>query len=257
MKQLSLASALVVMLLLATAPAYGTTQVSKSISMMAHGNFQTTTSGCENSPGPYITLKGEISLGGLGVELIFKNNEKGTHTHTEDATANVVVVPAGETIQFPKQPVLGGVGGNPWIFLQILDGKGNALTGETLLGRCVQGLFNMSADFFIPATATADVAVGSCSNKGPEITLTGELALTGINAKLTFKNNMDGTHDHEEPTSVSVVIIPAGQEVQFPKQPVLGGVGGNPWILLQFLDGKNQPIGSEFLLGRCVQLSQQ
>jgi hypothetical protein len=41
-------------------------------------------------------------------------------------------------MQFPKQPVLGGVGGNPWIYLQFIDGQGNALSGERLLGRCVQ-----------------------------------------------------------------------------------------------------------------------
>ena len=36
---------------------------------------------------------------------------------------------------------------------------------------------------------------------------------------------------------------------------ILGGVGGNPWISVQFKDGNDEPIGREFLLGRCVQLS--
>lgn len=39
-------------------------------------------------------------------------------------------------IVFPKQPVLGGVGGNPWFLIQVMDGDGNALSEEMLIGRC-------------------------------------------------------------------------------------------------------------------------
>jgi len=49
-------------------------------------------------------------------------------------------------------------------------------------------------------------------------------------------------------------LIASNSFVQFPKQPVLGGVGGNPWISVQFLQGDGSAIGSEELLGRCVQL---
>jgi len=44
--------------------------------------------------------------------------------------------------------------------------------------------------------------------------------------------------------------------LEVPKRPVLGGVGGNPWISVLFRSGSGNPIGSQFLLGRCVQLSQ-
>jgi hypothetical protein len=224
--------------------------------MPAHIQATATASGCENNPGPFITLTGEISLGGLTAELIFRNNEKGTHEHTEETTVSVVVVPEGETIQFAKQPPLGGAGGNPWIFLQLVDSNGNVITDEILLGRCVQGLSEISADFFVPATANAEVSVEDCSNSpGPFVTVSGELSLTGINALLIFRNNMQGTHEHVEETVVEIVIIPAGETITIPKQPVLGGVGGNPLISVQFLDGDGQPIGDEFLLGRCVQLS--
>ena len=63
---------------------------------------------------------------------------RGTHTHTEDVTVDVVILPAGETIQFAKQPPLGGVGGNPRISIQFLDGSGNPLGDPIFLGRCVQ-----------------------------------------------------------------------------------------------------------------------
>jgi len=47
-------------------------------------------------------------------------------------------VPAGESITIPKQPVLGGVAGNPFIWVQLEDGNGRALTDEVYLGRCEQ-----------------------------------------------------------------------------------------------------------------------
>ena len=212
---------------------------------------------CDNSPGPYITLTGELSFGGLRVQLIFRNNMKGTHVHTEETTATVTVVPEGETIQFAKQPPEGGVGGNPFIWIQFTDEEGSAISDEIFLGRCVQGLFAADASFFIPALATANIEGGSCSNSpGPFITLSGELRLSGINATLIFRNNdnpVGGPHEHEEPTEVSVVILPEGETIQFAKQPPLEGAGGNPWIFLVFVDEEGNPLSDEFLLGRCVQ----
>lgn len=42
--------------------------------------------------------------------------------------------------------------------------------------------------------------------------------------------------------------------MELPKQPVQGGVGGNPWISVQLLGGAGDLIGTEVLLGHCVQL---
>ena len=46
--------------------------------------------GCNNNPGPWITLEGELSLGGLNGRLIFRNNAKGTHERDEDVTVDIV-----------------------------------------------------------------------------------------------------------------------------------------------------------------------
>lgn len=231
-------------------------EVQADIPMPVHVKAQASASGCENNPGPTITLTGEVALGGLGVELVFRNNEQGTHEHTETTTATAVVVPEGESVSIPKQPVLGGTGGNPFIFLQFLDGNGQAMGDEIFLGRCVQGLFAVSGDFVIPSLATARVSGGSCDNRGSTISLSGELRLSGINARLIFRNNdnpVGGPHKAEEPTTVDVVVLPEGETIEFAKQPPLGGVGGNPWISLRFLDGNGNPASEEFLLGRCVQ----
>src|SRR5207247_9566372 len=92
------------------------------------------TSGSSNSPGPTITLQGALSLGVMGVKLLFENNVKGTHTYTVESSASATVIPQGQSIQIPKQPVLGGVGGNPYIWIQFMDGHDNPLSSMNFLG---------------------------------------------------------------------------------------------------------------------------
>ncbi len=249
--------ALVLAVLGVAGVAHATTTASATFQTPVHVQTSMTTSGCDNSPGPQVTLQGAMSLGGVGVQLLFENNLAGTHTFTVDSSSSAVVIPAGQSVTIPKQPVLGGTGGNPFISIQFVDNHNNPLSNEIFLGRCVQGLFNTSVDLSIPATATAQVSGGSCDNHGPTISLSGQMSLTGINANLIFSNNdnpVGGPHQNTQPTVVSVVLIPAGQTVQFAKQPPLGGAGGNPWIFLTFLDGRGQPVSDQILLGRCVQL---
>src|SRR5207249_740796 len=118
--------------------ASGAASVSTTVTIPASVAASVTADGCTNNPGPFITLSGELALGGITARLTFQNNVKGTHTHTEDVTADVVILPEGETIRFAKQPPLGGVGGNPRISIQFLDGSGNPLGAPIFLGRCVQ-----------------------------------------------------------------------------------------------------------------------
>ena len=80
-------------------------------------DFVVTTGGCSSDPGPYITLDGEIRLGGSN---------------------DVVILAEGLTIRFSKQPRLGGVGGNPLISFQFLDGSGAPMSEVFVLGRCLQ-----------------------------------------------------------------------------------------------------------------------
>src|SRR5262249_27537752 len=87
-------------------------QISAKFSMPMHIAALVNESGCNNSPGPQITLEGSIALGGLQVQLTFANNVKGTHTTVVTSQSSVVLVPLGDSIVIPKQPVLGGVGGN-------------------------------------------------------------------------------------------------------------------------------------------------
>jgi hypothetical protein len=245
----------------ATTAGSGSVQVTRSFEMPVRAAVTTAVTGCDNSPGPYITVEGGLSLGGLGTRMMFTNNAKGTHTYTDEAHVDLTVVPAGETITIPKQPVLGGVGGNPFIWVQLEDGNGRALTGEVYLGRCVQGLKkNTSADFSSAARALATIAVADCQNSpGPYITLDGDLYVSaGLDAVLIFQNNdnpVGGPHRATADNVVKVQLVPPGHDVRFNKQPSRGGVGGNPYIWFNFLNGAGVALENPSLLGRCEQLS--
>ena len=97
---------------------------------------------CANSPGPYITLDGNMEVkAGLDAVLIFANNDNpvgGPHRANADAVVSVRLVPPGQVIRFNKSPAQGGAGGNPWIWFNFLSGSGAPLGDPALLGRCSQ-----------------------------------------------------------------------------------------------------------------------
>jgi len=229
-------------------------QIVTKYSMPVKVMGKVTETGCLNSPGPQITLEGALLLGGIQVEMIFQNNEKGTHTTSVTYGTNVMMISLGDAITIPKQPVLGGVGGNPHIWIQFHNGEGKNLTKEIYLGRCVQGL-EISPELLCEIVAQADVSALDCSNNpGPFIQVGGTITFSGLNARFIFRNNMKGTHTATVEDKQDVQLIVKGSQVTIPKQPPLGGVGGNPIISIQFQDGSGDAIGTPVRLGRCVQL---
>lgn len=220
-------------------------------------DFQVDFVECSNNPGPFIYFSGIGSTGGFGVRTIFRNNMQGTHEYTDERKIDVSLQPAGTQIIIPKQPSRGGVGGNPYIYVQFEDANGNAVSNEIFIGRCVQGSsFKGSQQLVNAATSYVDYQVSGCANSpGPNITFNTGVTLAGLNARIIFRNNVKGTHEAVVESSSISKVIPAGTGFTFPKQPVLGGVGGNPWIWTQFMDGASNAISDEILLGRCEQLS--
>ena len=213
---------------------------------------------CSNNPGPWITLEGVSVLGGFGVDMVFKNNMKGTHQHSENSAVDVTLQPAGEPIVIPKQPVRGGTGGNPFIWIQFVDAAGQATSPEYYIGRCVQGGkwgFN-AARSTAGAGSLAFTAISCENSPGPYITFDAGLSLAGSGVQVIFRNNDNPVGGpHEAVRSSAMTIIPDGLSYKFAKQPVLGGVGGNPWIFVAFTDGSGARVGDEALVGRCEQLS--
>ena len=77
----------------------------------------------------------------------------------------------------------------------------------------------------------------------------GQIVLSGLKARFIFRNNVKGTQTAQDYRDVNLII--EGTPVTLPKSPHRGGAGGNPLILLQFLQCDETPIGDLFLLGRC------
>ncbi|MGH7254373.1 MAG: hypothetical protein ACREI3_01230 [Nitrospirales bacterium] len=241
---------------LTVSPAQALQTVTQNFAMPVQLQGSVTMTDCANAPGPQITFDGSMVLSGVNVQLIFRNNiNKDVHTRAEDVQIAGGIA-AGEEIVIPKQPSRGGVGGNPFIWVQIVDSNGQPLTGEIFLGRCVQGQI-APIDFATPVIAQALLEVLDCTNNpGSFINVSGSASFNpGVKARFIFRNNDNPVGGpHMADAIVDITLVSPGFTLTFPKQPVLGGVGGNPWISVQFASPGGQPIGNEFLLGRCVQL---
>jgi len=233
---------------------------------------------CSNHPGPSITLgDGKIKLGRVAGQLTFANNVKFTHVNDDVIVRSAVFLDFDSEIQIPKQPSRPadyygsplngtGVGGNPWIYAELYDGKGNGLRkldgksyGPVLLGRCVQGAAVVDVDFLQAILASARIHHGdddNCTNNpGPYIYIEdGIIELGGVKVKIIFTNNAKFTHAAWGDAEVEFEILSPKGTITIPKQPPLGGVGGNPHVWFQFINGY-KPVGTwpGFYLGRCNQ----
>lgn len=209
--------------------------------------------GCRNNPGPYIYLSGDIVvISDLGATFHFKN-AGGIHEGSASTDASTILISVGtEAVRFDKKGSLPkGIGGNPYIFIQFFDRNGNPLTDQILVGRCVQGGGPIDAEMLVAALVAMLV---SCENNpGPWIHINdGGVTLSGVTATVTLTGGPPG--HTESVSSLPVQIVPHGFSVAWPKQPPLGGAGGNPIISAQFWHGSVlNPIGNPVELGRCVQ----
>jgi hypothetical protein len=223
------------------------------LSAPATVNATVTTSDCSNSPGPWVTFDGALVSSGLTLSVIFTNNAKFTHVSRKDTVVDLQVLPPGGSVTLPKQPSHGGVGGNPFIYVQFVDGAGEPLSDELLLGRCVQGTSALDAQLSEALLSSLTLLDAECKNSpGPFVTLEGSVVSGGVSARLIFKNSPKGPHTYAVEGDLEVV--PAGTELTIPKQPVLGGAGGNPWVYVEWSDGDGNVLAGPTLVGRCNKL---
>jgi hypothetical protein len=221
-------------------------------------NATFTAEDCSNNPGPQIIFEGVAAVGGFGVEMRFSNNLQGTHEAIVGNVVDLAFQNAGEAIVIPKQPSRGGVGGNPFIWVQFVDAAGEPTSEETFLGRCVQGArYGFTGAQTTSALGSAEFEITSCENSpGPFIDVTAGLEYEGLGLRIIFRNNDNPVGGpHEASVSDALTVIPAGLSYTLPKQPSQGGVGGNPWIFAGFTDDSGTAVGETTLLGRCEQLS--
>lgn len=225
--------------------------VDQIVGLRAHVSLDVTGTECDNT-GSTVTIDGALSIVGQGVRLTFKNNVKGTHTAVIVDELTVEVVPLEDEIELPKQPAFGGVGGNPWISLQLTSGTKNLL-GPIVLGRCVQGVVShLERDLDLPADMALLLTALDCSNKGSSITIDSSSDDAGIDALLLFDNNRNRVVHRAKAAAEATVSLSMPRHIRKGGQE--NAAGGNPLIYAQFIDDKGAALGSEVFLGRCNRL---
>ena len=208
-------------------------------------------SNCDNS-GSTVEVSGSMSVLGQSVRIVLRNNAKGTHTATIVDELKVEVAPMEDSIEFPKQPVRGGVGGNPWISVQFESG-GTALTAPIIVGRCVQGAsMHVRHDLTLPTDMAMLLTSLDCSNKGSSLSLDTSSASAGLDAVLLFDNNINKVVHRQKADAEATVTLAGGHTVR--KGGRFDGAGGNPIVSAQFVDSEGAALGSETSLGRCNRL---
>jgi hypothetical protein len=132
-----------------------------------------------------------------------------------------------------------------------------ALATLAVMAGAPAGAGQVEASFGTPAAFVMDATAEGCFNHpGPTIRLSGTLTLGTIAGEVYLQNNAKGTHKSDaKPVLLEVVLkTENGESIEVAKQPPLNGVGGNPYIFVQFYDDDGKSLHRKpVLLGRCVQ----
>jgi hypothetical protein len=212
---------------------------------------------CDHT-GNTVTISGPIGLGSSEAYVWYQNNVKGTHqTPAYSGIIDATLTPSGGSITVPKQPSLGGSGGNPWIWYDALDGN-----GPMLVGRCVnQAPVKAHFDGARTVTATLDDTVTAldCSKTNSDVNLHHVQSNPEVDGKLIFDNNVNKpTHPSGGAANLTATLV---DPASFAKDADLKAGMGNP--LVYILAGSTltpadalaaQLAGGGTLLGRCNQL---
>jgi hypothetical protein len=215
---------------------------------------------CQGGAASSLTLSGAITLPGLGAQLRFTNNAKGTHTYDDTVNVSESLVVADGSLTIPPATIRDGNAGgtgNTYIWAQAVGDGGQILSGESYIGECAPGQREGELAVKVPTAASVSYAVKDCDNgPGATIALDGVMQFTSsVVVRLIFRDAADSASAIREQDINGPTVLAAGHSVRFSKQPVASGVGGNPWILASLTDGDGQPVTEQVVLGRCNQLA--
>ena len=227
-------------------------QIHRSFDLPAALSLSIQTTACAGTPGPQVSLQGDLTLTGLNASVIFRNT--GPQVSQEPFSVNQVIVPADQKVSTPAQSITGGLGNNPYIWLQVADSKGRPLTGEIFLGRCDQGTFTPAVNIAVPADATGTIVASGCGGaSGPTVTLDGGTELSPLMANLIFRSADPASTPKGKIDQVvnQAMIFPAGQSYPLPTQPIVANSAANPLVSMQFSLEGGATVGSEVRFGRC------
>lgn len=197
---------------------------------------------CSNHQGAYVNFGGSYEVGSINAHVHFKSGKTSVlGSGDSEFVENVEVVPATSG-SFNKQPSLGGVGGNPYIWVQINN------DAWIYAGRCVQG-FRMVIDrtYQVPSTVSTFNKSMTCSNTESSMVID-DAQVTSGSIPMQVMLDSQWTGQMRPSTKAAGVTVTINGSGSFTSGHRPRGMGGNPDILLGF--GTNS-AGS---LGKCKAL---
>ena len=203
-----------------------------------------------------VTLKGRLTIGGLGVELIFRDEAKRPYG-PRDLTTKATLLPSGEAIDVYGRSTQGPVGADPAAWIQVRDGEGTSLTDMIYIGRLGRGPCLMDPAFACTVAAETYVSPVGISAPAPsDLTLTGEMTFDrGLSLRVVLRRREGALWWGRRPEAeFDFEIVSPGHMIHFPAQPIWAGDGARALRSLIFLDGEGEPIGDEHLLKPTVAL---
>jgi hypothetical protein len=215
-------------------PAHATTTWNRNLNVPATASVDVDATACTNHPGPYINLSGSLRLGGVSVVLKLDNNRNKPgifEIQTQPIESSVVVTNLTKKT-FAKQPPLGGVTGNPAIYVQLLSGT-TPVTDPVYIGRCVQAAKKHIDASFSSATLLQLFASSlDCNNGGGnQITFGGNFGgSSAVSAVITLKGGNGKWTDETVGTVKADLFGAIGPFSKKGSDP--NGVTGNPWVSL-------------------------
>jgi len=203
-----------------------------------------------------VTLKGRLVIGGLGVELIFRDAAKRA-PGPRDLTTKATLLPSGEAIDIYGCSTQSQVGADPAAWIQVRDGEGAPLTDMIYVGRLGRGPCLMDPAFACTVAAETYVSpVGISAPSESDLTLTGEMTFDrGLSLRVVLRRREGALWWGRRPEAeFDFEIVPPGHMIHFPAQPIWAGERVDTLRSLIFLDGAGDPIGEEHLLKPTVAL---
>jgi len=257
---LSTLALLAAVLLVLTGEAAAKDRIQQTFDVPAQFTASIQTSNCSAMPGPQVNLAGSLVISPVDLDVIFSKPQHSGDPQSSVEVRRAVVPPNAPPTAAPQQSVVGPMGGNPFLWIQLTDSKGRPLTSEIFLGRCDQGQFSPTIDMALPTEAIGQVSADSCDvSSGPVISLDGQLQTGAIHGKVIFRSSNEVGVGGPKPAeaALDVVIMAAGPTFLLPQESAQAGIGGNPLISTQYRLGSGAAIGVEEKLGRCSAIVQQ
>lgn len=100
------------------------------------------------NPASKLAISGEVAIrSGVTARLTLSDGDRpGDPPMIPIAAIDVPLIPENTIIRLPRQPLTAPLGRDSWIFLAFLDGNGQIVGGESLLGRAQPGLAESQED---------------------------------------------------------------------------------------------------------------